>query len=197
MKKINKIFQVWALALAYKKHADKDYGRAKAYELEQSVVKLMRGLLMSMMLQIDKVEKFKYTLNTKDSLHAKYSSKTCLPVVGDHEWGHLQLDATSLYLLMLAEMTASGILIIFTLDEVAFIQNLVFYIEYAFLIPDYGIWERGDKTNHGYPELNASSIGMAKAALQALDELDLFGSRGGDPSVIHVNLEHLLSFSLY
>lgn len=27
---------------------------------------------------------------------------------------------------------------------------------------------------------------MAKAALQALDELDLFGSRGGDASVIHV-----------
>ena len=27
---------------------------------------------------------------------------------------------------------------------------------------DYGIWERGDKTNHGLPELNASSIGTAK-----------------------------------
>lgn len=83
---------VWALALAYKKHADKDYGRAKAYELEQSVVKLMRGLLRSMMMQIQKVEKFKYTLNTKDSLHAKYSSKTCLPIVGDNEWGHLQVN---------------------------------------------------------------------------------------------------------
>ena len=63
---------------------------------------------------------------------------------------------------------------------------MVFYIECAFLIPDYGIWERGDKTNHGLPELNASSIGMAKAALEALDELDLFGSRGGNSSVIHV-----------
>ncbi|CAG0913697.1 unnamed protein product [Notodromas monacha] len=51
---------------------------------------------------------------------------------------------------------------------------------------DYGIWERGDKTNHGLPELNASSIGMAKAALEALSELDLFGSRGGPASVIHV-----------
>jgi phosphorylase kinase alpha/beta subunit len=53
-------------------------------------------------------------------------------------------------------------------------------------IQDYGIWERGDKTNHGLPELNASSIGMAKAALEALSELDLFGSRGGPASVIHV-----------
>ncbi len=180
------IMAVWALALAYKKHTDKDYGRAKAYELEQNVVKLMRGLLMSMMLQIKKVERFKYTSDPKDSLHAKYSSKTCSTVVSDTGWGHLQIDATSLYLLMLAEMTASGLQIIYTLDEVAFIQNLIFYIEYAFLIPDYGIWERGDKTNHGLPELNASSIGMAKAALEAMDELDLFGSRGGDASVIHV-----------
>lgn len=30
---------------------------------------------------------------------------------------------------------------------------------------DYGIWERGDKTNHGLPELNASSIGMAKVSI--------------------------------
>ena len=28
--------------------------------------------------------------------------------VGDNEWGHLQIDATSLYLLTLAQMTASG-----------------------------------------------------------------------------------------
>ena len=36
------------------------------------------------------------------------TSETCSPCVGDHAWGHLQIDATSLYLLMLAEMTASG-----------------------------------------------------------------------------------------
>lgn len=180
------ILAVWALALAYKKHADKDYGRAKAYELEQSVVKLMRGLLQAMILQIKKVERFKYTLDPKDSLHAKYSSKNCATVVGDFEWGHLQIDAISLYLLCLAEMTASGLQIVYTLDEVLFIQNLIFYIENSYQIPDYGIWERGDKTNHGLPELNASSIGMAKAALQAMDELDLFGSRGSDASVIHV-----------
>ena len=28
--------------------------------------------------------------------------------VADNEWGHLQLDATSLYLLVLGEMTSSG-----------------------------------------------------------------------------------------
>lgn len=46
-----------------------------------------------------------------------------------------QIDATSLYLLILAQMTASGLQIVFTLDEVSFIQNLVFYIESAYCIP--------------------------------------------------------------
>lgn len=180
------IMAVWALSMAYKKNADLDEDRAKTYELEQSCVKLMRGLLCSMMRQKEKVEQFKETQSPKDSLHAKFSSTTGATVVKDDEWGHLQLDATSLYLLILAQMTASGLQIIFNLDEVAFIQNLIFYIESAYCIPDYGIWERGDKTNHGLPELNASSIGMVKAALEAMDELDLFGGRGGPSSVIHV-----------
>ncbi|KFP05649.1 Phosphorylase b kinase regulatory subunit alpha, skeletal muscle isoform, partial [Calypte anna] len=152
----------------------------------QSVVKLMRGLLQCMMRQVDKVEAFKYSQSTKDCLHAKYNTHTCATVVGDHEWGHLQMDATSLYLLMLAQMTASGLHIIHNLDEVNFIQNLVFYIEAAYKTADFGIWERGDKTNQGITELNASSIGMAKAALEALDELDLFGAKGGPQSVIRV-----------
>ncbi|KAG8199664.1 hypothetical protein JTE90_022117 [Oedothorax gibbosus] len=180
------IMAVWALSMAYKKNADLDEDRAKTYELEQSCVKLMRGLLMSMMKQKEKLESFKETQNKTDALHAKYSSQTGATVETDRGWGHLQMDATSLYLLTLAQMTASGLQIIFNLDEVAFIQNLVFYIESAYCIPDYGIWERGDKTNHGLPELNASSIGMAKAALEAMNELDLFGGRGGPSSVIHV-----------
>ncbi|KAI5731071.1 hypothetical protein M8J77_004163 [Diaphorina citri] len=180
------ILAVWGLSMAYKKNADMDEDRAKTYELEQSCVKLMRGLLMAMMQQKHKVEQFKITQNPLDALHAKYHSATGETVVGDTEWGHLQIDAISLYLLILAQMTASGLQIVFCLDEVAFIQNLVFYIESAYCIPDYGIWERGDKSNHGLPELNASSIGMAKAALEAMNELDLFGARGGPSSVIHV-----------
>ncbi|NWU90082.1 KPB1 kinase, partial [Upupa epops] len=180
------VLAVWGLGLAYRKNADRDEDKAKAYELEQSVVKLMRGLLQCMMRQVDKVEAFKYSQSTRDCLHAKYNTHTCATVVGDDEWGHLQLDATSLYLLMLAQMTASGLHIIHSLDEVNFIQNLVFYIEAAYKTADFGIWERGDKTNQGITELNASSIGMAKAALEALDELDLFGAKGGPQSVIRV-----------
>jgi phosphorylase kinase alpha/beta subunit len=177
------ILAVWGLALAYRK-VDEDKGRT--YELEHSVVKLMRGLLFAMMRQAHKVEKFKHTQAPLDALHAKYSTTTGDTVVGDDEWGHLQLDATSIFLLMLAQMTASGLQIIFTIDEVHFVQNLVYYIGRAYRTPDYGIWERGNKTNHGKPELNASSIGMAKAALEAMNGLDLFGVRGSQASVIHV-----------
>uniref|UniRef100_A0ABM5EWK5 Phosphorylase b kinase regulatory subunit n=1 Tax=Pogona vitticeps TaxID=103695 RepID=A0ABM5EWK5_9SAUR len=180
------VLAVWGLGLAYRKTADRDEDKAKAYELEQSVVKLMRGLLQCMIRQVEKVEAFKYSQSTMDCLHAKYNTRTCATVVGDDQWGHLQLDATSLYLLMLAQITASGLYIIQSLDEVNFIQNLVFYIEAAYKTADFGIWERGDKTNQGITELNASSVGMAKAALEALDELNLFGAKGGPQAVIHV-----------
>lgn len=63
---------------------------------------------MAMMQQTDKVEQFKVSQNPLHSLHAKYSSATGQTVVSDHEWGHLQIDAVSLYLLILAQMTASG-----------------------------------------------------------------------------------------
>ncbi|KAG1058699.1 hypothetical protein G6F42_028571 [Rhizopus arrhizus] len=44
----------------------------------------------------------------------------------------------------------------------------------------------GNKINHGQPELNSSSIGMAVAALRAINGVNLFGARGGPSSVIHV-----------
>ena len=86
---------------------------------------------------------------------------TCATVVGDYNWGHLQVDATSLYLLTLAQMIAGGLQIIFTLDEVAFVQNLVFYVERAYhisvswgklgsgesvrMVMDAGLWNMGER----------------------------------------------------
>ncbi|KAJ3080197.1 Phosphorylase b kinase regulatory subunit alpha [Rhizoclosmatium hyalinum] len=146
----------------------------------------MRGILFAYMRQAHKVELFKNSQSVEHALHAKFNTATGDTVVGDREWGHLQIDATSLFLLSLAQMTAAGTLVIYTMDEVHFIQNLVFYIERAYRTPDYGIWERGNKMNHGTPELNSSSIGMVVAALQAINGLNLFGARGGPSSVIHV-----------
>jgi phosphorylase kinase alpha/beta subunit len=156
------ILTVWGLALAYRRFDDT---HPHTYLLSQSVVKLMRGLLVAMMHQADKVERFKFSLQPADALHAKYDTRSGTAVVGDEDWGHLQLDSTSLYLLMLAQITASGINIIYSLDEVEFVQNLVHYISRTYSTPDYGIWERGNKINRGITELNASSVGMAKAAL--------------------------------
>jgi phosphorylase kinase alpha/beta subunit len=177
------ILAVWGLALAYRR-AGSPPGRL--HLLENSVVKLMRGLLVCMMRQAQKVEKFKYSQSPLDALHAKYSTTTGLEVVGDDEWGHLQLDATSLFVLTLAQMTSSGLGIIYSIDEVNFVQNLVYYIGRTYRTPDFGLWERGNKINHGNAELNASSIGMAKAALEAINGLDLFGAGGSQASVIYV-----------
>lgn len=177
------ILAAWGLALAYRRL---DEGDDRAYRLEQSTVKLMRGLLIAMMRQADRVERFKLSLDPIDALHAKYDTRSGEAVVGDSDWGHLQLDATSLFLLMLAQMTASGLRIVFTIDEVNLVQNLVHYISRAYRIPDYGIWERGNKINSGQRELNASSIGMAKAALEAMSGFDLFGDRGSQSAQVHV-----------
>jgi len=187
------ILCVWGLAIAYRR-LDDDGGRG--YELEQRTIHLMRGLLRSMMAQAHKVEAFKHSRQPHDALHAKYDTATGGIVVGDREWGHLQLDATSLYLLILAQMIRSGLAIVGSLDEVNFIQNLVYYIERAYRTPDYGIWERGAKSNQGSVELNASSLGMAKAALEALAGFNLFGPRGGQSSVVHVSPDNIAQADL-
>jgi len=89
--------------------------------------------------------------------------------------GVLQVDATSIWLLMLLN-DCFWIARHHTIDEVNFVQNLVYYIGRAYRTP---LWDlERNKINHGNPELNASSVGMAKAALEALNGLDLFGVRG-------------------
>ena len=166
---------VWGLALAHRRLRGES---RRAFELEQRVVQLMRGLLRSMLRQSPKVEKFKLSLQPLDAIHAKFDTATGETVVADDGWGHLQLDATALFLLQLAQLTRSGLVIVQTSHERDFIQNLVYCVARAYRVADYGIWERGDKGNEGLPERNASSIGMVKAALEALEGLDLYGPHG-------------------
>jgi phosphorylase kinase alpha/beta subunit len=166
---------VWGLAIAWRRQG----GNARRiFELEQSVLALMRGQLRSMMGQAAKVERFKTSLDPLDALHAKYDTATGQPVVADNAWGHLQLDATALFLLQLAQLSRAGLVVVTSQAQVAFVQNLIFYVSRAYRIADYGIWERGDKGNNGAPERNASSIGLVKAALEALAGLDLYGPEG-------------------
>jgi len=172
---------VWGLALAHRRHSG---ASRRAFELEQRVLLLMRGLLAAMLRQAEKVERFKHSLEPLDAIHAKFDTGTGEPVVPDDGWGHLQLDATALFLLQVAQLTRSGLVVVRSSHERDFLQNLVYYVARAYRVADYGIWERGDKGNHGQPERNASSIGLVKAALEALDGVDLYGPHGDGSSCL-------------
>ncbi|VDM37266.1 unnamed protein product [Toxocara canis] len=136
-----------------------DDDRGRQTELRQSAVKAMRGIMFAWMQQLDNV------------------------------YGHLQMDLIALFLLALVQMTAGGVQVVFTHDEVCFVQNLVFYIERTYRTPDFGMWERGTRYNIGEPELHASSLGMVKAALEAINGFNLYGASGTSASVIYVDID--------
>ncbi|KAM9366585.1 phosphorylase b kinase regulatory subunit beta isoform 2-T2 [Symphorus nematophorus] len=176
----------WALAMAYRR-IDDDMGRT--HELEHSAIKCMRGILYCYMRQADKVEQFKQDPSPSKCLHSVFNVDTGDEVHSYSDYHHLQIDAVSLFLLYLVEMICSGLQIIYNTDEVSFIQNLVFCVERAYRVPDYGMWERGSKYNNGSTELHSSSVGLAKAALEAINGFNLFGNQGCSWSVIFVDLD--------
>ncbi|KFO69639.1 Phosphorylase b kinase regulatory subunit beta, partial [Cuculus canorus] len=176
----------WALALAYRR-IDDDKGRT--HELEHSAIKCMRGILYCYMRQANKVQQFKQDPKPSECLHSVFSAYTGDEVFSHKEYGHLQINAVSLFLLYLVEMISSGLQIIYNTDEVSFIQNLVFCVERAYRVPDFGVWERGSKYNNGSPELHSSSVGLAKAALEAINGFNLFGNQGCSWSVIFVDFD--------
>ncbi|XP_018908570.1 probable phosphorylase b kinase regulatory subunit beta isoform X2 [Bemisia tabaci] len=177
---------VWSLYQAYRRIDD---DRGKSYELGQSAVKCMRGILECWMKQAPLIELFKKNQNSKHALHSKFHLTTGAHVYSTEEYPHLQIDSISLYLLFLVQMITSGLQIIYAQNEVAFIQNLVYYVERAYRTPDYGMWERGSKYNDNVPEIHASSIGMAKSALEAINGCNLFGEKGASWSVIYVDID--------
>ncbi|KAK7899197.1 hypothetical protein WMY93_020050 [Mugilogobius chulae] len=176
----------WALAMAYRR-IDDDMGRT--HELEHSAIKCMRGILYCYMRQADKVEQFKQDPRPSKCLHSVFNVDTGDEVYTNNDYHHLQIDAVSLFLLYLVEMICSGLQIIYNTDEVSFIQNLVFCVERAYRVPDFGMWERGSKYNNGSTELHSSSVGLAKAALEAINGFNLFGNQGCSWSVIFVDLD--------
>ncbi|CAG9854630.1 unnamed protein product [Phyllotreta striolata] len=177
---------VWGLYQAYRRIDD---DRGKSYELGQSAVKCMRGILECWVKQARKIELFKKHQCSTHALHVKFHLTTGNEVFGDDEYNHLQIDVISIYLLFLVQMITSGLQIIYTQDEVAFIQNLVYYVERAYRTPDYGMWERGSKYNDGSAEIHASSIGFAKSALEAINGCNLFGEKGASWSVVYVDID--------
>ncbi|XP_058979879.1 probable phosphorylase b kinase regulatory subunit beta isoform X3 [Musca domestica] len=177
---------VWSLYQAYRRIDD---DRGKSYELGQSTVKCMRGILECWIKQASRVELFKQRQSNQHALHSKFHLHTGEIIYSDDLYNHLQIDVVSLYLIFLVQMITSGLQIIYTQDEVAFIQNLVYYVERAYRTPDFGMWERGSKYNNGTPEIHASSIGMAKSALEAINGCNLFGEKGASWSVVYVDID--------
>lgn len=181
-------FACWACSIAYKR-MDDDRGRQT--ELRQSAVKTMRGILFSWMQQVDKLDKFKVNNAPEFALHSRFDLQTgmSLTTPNDKLYGHLQMDLIALFLLALVQMISAGEKIIYTHHEVQFIQNLVFYIERTYRTPDFGLWERGTRYNNGTPELHASSLGMVKSALEAINGFNVYGSSGTSASVIYVDID--------
>ena len=155
------VLAIWAAGAAARRAG------LPAARWEAATTRLMRGLFEAMRKQADKIERFIASGAPQDALHAKFATATGEPVHGDDEWGHLQLDATALYVLLLADMTAAGLDVATTPADLQFLERLLAYIARAWRTPDFGMWERGDKRNIGRPERNASSIALARAALQA------------------------------
>ncbi|VDO35145.1 unnamed protein product [Onchocerca flexuosa] len=122
---------------------------------------------------------FKENISPEFSLHARFDLHTgmILATPNEKKYGHLQMDLIALYLLALVQMTAAGI------------QNLVFYIERTYRTPDFGMWEIGSRYNVGERELHASSLGMVKAALEAINGFNLYGTAGTSSSVIYVDID--------
>ncbi|KAL5279164.1 PHKB family protein [Megaselia abdita] len=177
---------VWSLYQAYRRIDD---DRGKSYELGQSTVKCMRGILQCWVKQAARVELFKQRQCNPHALHSKFQLHSGDEMYSDEQYNHLQIDVVSLYIIFLVQMITSGLQIIYTQDEVAFVQNLVYYVERAYRTPDFGMWERGSKYNVGIPEIHASSIGMAKSALEAINGCNLFGEKGASWSVVYVDID--------
>ncbi|EEC12754.1 phosphorylase B kinase beta, kpbb, putative, partial [Ixodes scapularis] len=173
---------IWSLYQAYKRIDD---DRGKSYELGQSVVKCMRGILFCWMRQSkDKMEKFKVEQGPQHALHSIFHLKSGMTIIPESDYGHLQVRLHSHFM-----RDGNVWPIIYTMDEVNFVQNLVYYVERAYRTPDFGMWERGSKYNNGTPEIHSSSIGMAKSALEAINGCNLFGDKGASWSVIYVDVD--------
>lgn len=103
---------VWALRQCYIK-VDSDKGRT--YLLGQVAVKAMRGVLFCWMRQAHKLERYKSNQSTKDALPTKFDI-----ITGDEtnepNYGHMQVDCISLYLVTLAQMITSGLQVIFLIN---------------------------------------------------------------------------------
>nr|CAD7426552.1 unnamed protein product [Timema monikensis] len=82
---------VWSLYQAYRSGKRIDDDRGKSYELGQSAVKCMRGILECWIKQAPRIELFKVNQCNKHALHCKFHLVTGDVVYSDEEYPHLQV----------------------------------------------------------------------------------------------------------
>lgn len=69
-----------------------DDDRGKSYELGQSAIKCMRGILECWMKQSSRVELFKRNQSNRFALHCKFHLNTGDEILQDTEYHHLQVN---------------------------------------------------------------------------------------------------------
>ncbi|VDP38247.1 unnamed protein product [Schistosoma mattheei] len=125
------------------------------------------------------MEYFKRVQNLDTCLHSRLDYETGEPIYDDH-YKNLQMDCIGLYVIQLVQMIHSGLQIVYTKDEVAFVQNLVFYLERAYRSVD----QHSARVNK-----NPISICMAKAALESVAGFNIYGYEGGHSSILFMDAD--------
>lgn len=72
-------------------HRRIDDDRGKSYELGQSAIKCMRGILECWMKQSSRVELFKRNQSNRFALHCKFHLDTGDEIFKDEDYNHLQV----------------------------------------------------------------------------------------------------------
>jgi phosphorylase kinase alpha/beta subunit len=96
---------VWALYQAYRR-IDDDRGRS--YELSQSAVKCMRGILQCWLAQAAQIEKFKQQQASERALHSKFHLETGNEIISEKNYGHLQVRRDGLLMQVVKFFVTEG-----------------------------------------------------------------------------------------
>lgn len=117
------------LFLLNKRYRRIDDDRGKSYELGQSTVKCMRGILECWIRQSARIELFKKNQCSTHALHVKFHLIKGDEIYSDAQYNHLQIDVISIYLIFLVQMITSGLQIIYTQVQSSIVINSV-YVNY-------------------------------------------------------------------
>lgn len=89
---LSKAQYIVSLIERFRKHFRRiDDDRGKSYELGQSAIKCMRGILECWMKQSSRVELFKKNQSNRFALHCKFHLDTGDEIFKDEDYNHLQV----------------------------------------------------------------------------------------------------------